>query len=140
VRNGVATVVVGGLVRHDRRRNAVSRVNRARQSTRTIPRKCGSWATQSSAVGWRDTRVVGDVLYAVSEEYGWAYGYYGPRRRRLLARPDTAGDKMVVSSVSFAGRTDPGEGTLRSARLRRGSSNVTPDAILFAHDVLPPDA
>src|SRR5215470_5548267 len=27
--------------------------------------------------GWvRDTRVVGDVLYAVSEDYGWVYGWF----------------------------------------------------------------
>ena len=26
--------------------------------------------------GWvRDDRVVGDVLYAVSEDYGWVYGW-----------------------------------------------------------------
>ncbi|HMI84711.1 MAG TPA: beta-propeller domain-containing protein, partial [Polyangiaceae bacterium] len=100
--------------------------------------------------GWvRDTRVVGDVIYAVSEEYNWNYGWEVD-----AAVSDTAvgggagggvgggpvssatGPKAVVSSVSFAGgviqstgRYDvPGYG---------GIFNVTPNAILFAHDVQP---
>jgi len=91
--------------------------------------------------GWvRDTRVVGDVIYAVSEEYNWNYGW------EVEAAPDTpigvgggsvsstSSSKAVVSSVSFAnnvivskGRYDvPGYGAI---------FNVTPNAILFAHDV-----
>ena len=37
--------------------------------------------------GWvRDDRVVGDVIYAVSEDYGWAYGWDRRHRRRREQR------------------------------------------------------
>jgi hypothetical protein len=100
--------------------------------------------------GWvRDTRVVGDVIYAVSEEYNWRYGWDaevgigdtsvgGGAGGGVGGGPvsTATGPKAVVSSVSFAGnviqpvgRYDvPGYG---------GIFNVTPNAILFAHDVLP---
>src|SRR5450755_3800717 len=46
--------------------------------------------------GWvRDDRVVGDVIYAVSEDYGISYGWYG-------ANGATATEAVIVSSVSFA--------------------------------------
>jgi hypothetical protein len=87
--------------------------------------------------GWvRDTRVVGEVLYAVSEEYpwwnyGWGDGLVATGAVGVAAPQQ---EKVVVSSVSFANRTitavdrkeAPGYG---------GIFNVTPNSIMFAHDV-----
>ncbi|MET0594204.1 MAG: beta-propeller domain-containing protein [Polyangiaceae bacterium] len=100
--------------------------------------------------GWvSDTRVVGDVIYAVSEEYGWNYGWAtdgdttdstgGAGGGVGTSGPGVSTSKAVVSSVSFAGgeirsvgRYDvPGYG---------GIFNVTANSILFAHDVAPPNA
>lgn len=86
--------------------------------------------------GWvRDTRVVGDVLYAVTEKYPWDYGWWGLSNDGATAvgGPNTV--KVSVASVSFAGgeisAVDsyevPGYG---------GVFNVTPSAILLASDVL----
>ena len=89
--------------------------------------------------GWvRDTRVVGDVLYAVSEDYGWSYGWLGDSIGIGGASVSgNTGPKIVVSSVSFAG------GVIRSADSFAtpgwgGVFNVTPNAIMFAHTVQPP--
>jgi hypothetical protein len=92
--------------------------------------------------GWvRDTRVVGDVLYAVSEEYSWwSYGWADglvPTGSGVAVASSNQ-QKVVVSSVSFAGgvikavsrRETPGYG---------GIFNVTPNAIMFAHNVQPPN-
>src|SRR5262249_19006273 len=89
--------------------------------------------------GWvRDTRVVGDVLYAVSEDYGWVYGWYDAP---VVSTPGgtavNAGPSVIVSSVSFA------DGNIRSTGSFTtpgwgGVFNVTSSSILFAHDVLPP--
>jgi len=82
--------------------------------------------------GWvRDDRVVGDVIYAVSEDYGWVYGW-GDVVSSTSANVET----VVVSSVSFANnvissvsRADfPGY---------TGVFNVTPSSILLAHDAPP---
>jgi hypothetical protein len=100
--------------------------------------------------GWvRDTRVVGDVIYAVSEEYNWSYGWAVD-----VAVGDTSvgggsgggvgggavssvrGPKAVVSSVSFAGNVIQSTGRYDVPGYG-GIFNVTPNAILFAHDVLP---
>ena len=87
--------------------------------------------------GWvRDDRVVGDVIYAVSEDYGWSYGW------------DTLGvsastETVIVSSVSFANNTVASVGKVEFPGYT-GIFNVTPTSILLAHDatVLPssPDA
>ena len=77
--------------------------------------------------GWvRDTRVVGDVLYAVSEDYGWSYGWD--------TYSSTNESKIVVASVSFA----VGQFHAVSQRTYTGYSgifNVTPSSILLAHDL-----
>jgi hypothetical protein len=89
--------------------------------------------------GWvRDTRVVGEVLYAVSEEYpwwnyGWADGLVGTGV--AVAGPQQ--EKVVVSSVSFA------NGTIAAVDRKEapgygGIFNVTPTSIMFAHDVVAP--
>lgn len=88
--------------------------------------------------GWvRDTRVVGDVLYAVTEKYSWDYGWWGGEGGVATGGVATAnsGAKVSVASVSFAGgeveAVDsydvPGWG---------GVFNVTPSAILLASDVV----
>ena len=86
--------------------------------------------------GWvRDTRVVGDVLYAVTEKYGWEYGWYeGLDGGVATSGGVNNGPHVAVSSVSFAGgkisAVDsydvPGYG---------GVFNVTPSSILLASEV-----
>jgi hypothetical protein len=94
--------------------------------------------------GWvQDTRVVGgNVLYAVSEDYGWVYGAAtsGGAVAGAVSSPTTTSASVIVSSVSFANgqirpiasRSYPGYG---------GVFNVTPNAIMLAHpvDALQPD-
>jgi len=88
--------------------------------------------------GWvRDTRVVGDVLYAVTEKYPWDYGWYGLGGdggvTTATGGPTSA--QVTVASVSFAsGEINaideyqvPGYG---------GIFNVTPSSILLASEVL----
>lgn len=87
--------------------------------------------------GWvRDTRVVtgggSDVLYAVSEDYGWSYGWYSDGG---VGSSTSSGAKVVVSSVSFAG------GVIKQAGYKEfagygGVFNVTPTSIMLAHDVV----
>ncbi len=92
--------------------------------------------------GWvRDTRVVtgggSDVLYAVSEDYGWSYGWEDGGLGVGVASPagTSSGSKVIVSSVSFAG------GVIKQAGYKEfpgygGVFNVTPTSIMFAHDVV----
>lgn len=83
--------------------------------------------------GWvRDTRIVGDVLYAVSEDYGWYYGvwdggYYGG------AVGTATGPKVVVSSVSFSNGVIEAKGHEEFTGYS-GVFNVTDSAIIMAHD------
>ena len=97
--------------------------------------------------GWiQDTRVVGNVLYAVSEDYGWTYGWIGgggvvgggvvvsPGGGVIGVSNSTGSADVIVSSVSFAGgliqpiasKTYSGYG---------GVFNVTQNAIMLAHPV-----
>jgi hypothetical protein len=98
----------------------------------------------------QDTRVVGNVLYAVIEDYGWEYGWYGGWGGYYgggIATPVGSGGVGVVgdssdqpavaiASVSFANgvvspvgyQKFPGTG---------GVFNVTPNAIMVATDVTP---
>ena len=90
--------------------------------------------------GWvRDTRVVGDVLYAVSEEYPWWGYYYGYDDVGVGEGVATSSafntSKVVVSSVNFANGHVQAVGRYDKA----GDSaifNVTPNAILLAHQVV----
>jgi hypothetical protein len=80
--------------------------------------------------GWvRDDRVVGDVIYAVSEDwgvtYGWGYGYAG-----------TSTETVIVSSVSFANNVVASVGEVDFPGYT-GVFNVTPNSILLAHDAPP---
>lgn len=88
--------------------------------------------------GWvRDTRVVGDVIYAVSEDYGWSYGwggYYGGGDV-AVAPGGSSGNKVIVSAVSFGGGTVKQTGRIEVPGYG-GVFNVTSNAIMFAHDVV----
>jgi hypothetical protein len=89
--------------------------------------------------GWvQDTRVVGNVLYAVSEDYGWQYGWvgFGPVGAGVGVAPGAGGGAsspdVIVSSVSFA------NGTIQQVASKTyagygGVFNVTPNAIMLAH-------
>jgi hypothetical protein len=86
--------------------------------------------------GWvSDTRVVGDVLYAVSQEWGWDSYYYGAGLVSSGApSSSTETDKVVVSSVSFAGGQIVAKGRF-DAPGSSGLFSVTPTSILFAHTI-----
>ncbi|HKY37125.1 MAG TPA: beta-propeller domain-containing protein [Polyangiaceae bacterium] len=88
--------------------------------------------------GWvKDTRVVGDVLYAVTEKYPWDYGWWGLGAEgdavTMGGGPSTV--QVSVASVNFAGGAIsavdsyevPGYG---------GVFNVTPSSIMLASDIL----
>jgi hypothetical protein len=88
--------------------------------------------------GWvQDTRVVGDVIYAVTEKYPYDYGWYGEGAVTGAGTASSAatGPSVSVSSVSFADAhvtavdnyDVPGYG---------GVFHVTPNAILLAADAL----
>jgi hypothetical protein len=114
---------------------------------------------QAPLGGWvRDTRVVGTVLYAVSEDQGWFYGWrggpvgvaggvagVGVAPGGGIAYPAYANRDVIVSSVSFAG----GQIQQVSSKTYSGYGgvfNVTPNSIMLAHPVaaaqpnLPPPA
>jgi hypothetical protein len=88
--------------------------------------------------GWvRDTRVVGDVIYAVSEVYPyWDYGYESGGDG-AVASPGGGGSttKVVVSAVSFAGGKVAATGRYEVPGYG-GVFHVTRDSILLAHDVV----
>jgi hypothetical protein len=84
--------------------------------------------------GWvEDTRIVGTVLYAVSEDYGWEYGWGDTYGGGVVGVANaSAGPSVIVSSVNFAGgliqqvssKTFPGYS---------GIFNVTANSIMLAH-------
>ena len=86
--------------------------------------------------GWvRDTRVVGDVLYAVTEKYPWDYGWYEGYGDGVAVTGGPTSAQVSVTSVNFAG----GDVTTIDAYDVPGYGgvfNVTPDSILLASDVL----
>jgi hypothetical protein len=86
--------------------------------------------------GWvRDTRVVGDVLYAVTEKYPWDYGWYGRLQDGAVNTGGPNRAQVTVASVSFGG----GEIAAVDEYLVPGYGgvfNVTPNAIMLASDVL----
>jgi hypothetical protein len=144
VRGGIATVVVadwfGTLDDGSPFRGSVVRGIDARDPANIQilgEAKLGGWV--------RDTRVVGDVLYAVSEEYGWSYGWLGADVAvsspggggvRVGGGGVAGGNKVVVSSVSFANGVIQPTGRFETPGWG-GIFNVTANAILFAHDIAP---
>jgi hypothetical protein len=80
--------------------------------------------------GWvRDDRVVGDVIYAVSEDYGVSYGWD-------TGTAGTSTETVIVSSVSFANNVIASVGEVDFPGYT-GVFNVTPNSILLAHDAPP---
>ncbi len=131
VRNGVATVVVADWYgRMDDGSPFHGSIVRGLDATDPANIKV---LGEAKLGGWvRDTRIVGDVLYAVSEDYGWSYGWYSDARSDGVSVSVPTGPTLVVSSVSFAGgqikavgkKEFPGYG---------GVFHVTSKAILLAH-------
>ncbi|HXU62529.1 MAG TPA: beta-propeller domain-containing protein [Polyangia bacterium] len=79
--------------------------------------------------GWvADDRVVGDVIYAVSEDYGWTYGWDAP------GGASQSTPSVIVSSVSFANNVIKSVGNVAFPGFT-GVFNVTANAIMFAHTV-----
>lgn len=85
--------------------------------------------------GWvRDTRVVGDVIYAVSEDYGWSYGWYDGMASEGVAYPGGyGGNKVMISAVSFGGGVTKQTGKLEVPGYG-GVFYVNANSIMFAHD------
>jgi hypothetical protein len=80
--------------------------------------------------GWvRDDRVVGDVIYAVSVDYGWSYGWGDGADGGLIGRPPQ--QSVIVSSVSFANGAIREVGSVRFDGFT-GVFHVTPASILLA--------
>jgi hypothetical protein len=145
VRSGIATVVVGdwygsmedGSPFHGSIVRGIDASDPANIKV-TGEARLGGWV--------RDTRVVGDVLYAVSEDYGWSYGWYGsyygggdvvsaPAGGGTTTAGGTTGPTIVVSSVSFAGGKIAQTG-MKAFEGYNGIFNVTPNAIMLAHGKL----
>ncbi len=137
VRNGVATVVVadwyGALDDGTPFHGSIARGYDATDPTniRSLgDAKLGGWV--------RDLRVVGDVLYAVSEQwdesYGWGQG--GAIVSTGNRGYDLSSSHTLVSSVSFAGGVVKTIGQLKYDGWG-GVFNVTPSSILLAHDGAP---
>lgn len=133
VKNGIASVVVAdwygkfddGTPFHGSIVRGIDATNPAAMKI-TGEAKLGGWV--------RDTRVVGDVIYAVSEEqnyyYGWDMGYGG-------ATYGSSQSKVMVTSVNVAGAPTQ-VGTYEDVGWA-GVFNVTDQSIMFAHFV-PNDA
>ena len=85
--------------------------------------------------GWvRDDRVVGDVIYAVSEDFGWWYGW-DVAAGVVGDVGITAGrESVIVSSVSFANRRIEAVDRVEIESFS-GVFNVTPSSILLASTV-----
>jgi hypothetical protein len=123
VRNGIATVVVGDWFgRMDDGTPFHGSIVRGLDATdpaniRVIGEaRLGGWV--------RDDRVVGNVIYAVSEDYGWYYGWGdGSGQNNTPA--------VIVSSVNFAnGIQQVGSVSYPGWD---GVFNVTPSSIMLAH-------
>jgi hypothetical protein len=94
--------------------------------------------------GWvRDTRVVGDVLYAVTEQYPWDYGWYegGVASSGGMAVSVNvgagSGATVAVTSVNFAGGSIRGVDSYVASG-QGGIFNVTPSSIMLASNELGP--
>jgi hypothetical protein len=93
--------------------------------------------------GWvQEDRVVGNVLYAVSEDYGWNYGWGvglvagGANSGVAISPGGSNGPSVIVSSVNFAN----GQVKQVSSQTYAGYGgvfNVTPNAIMLAHPDVP---
>lgn len=135
VRGGVANVVVadwyGALADGSPFHGSIVRGIDARDPANikiTGEAKLGGWV--------RDTRVVGDVIYAVSEDYGWYYGYDYYGEGDSVAYPGgSSGSKVMISAVSFAGNTVKQTGKIDLPGYG-GIFYVNGTSIMLAHDVV----
>jgi hypothetical protein len=92
----------------------------------------------------QDTRIVGNVLYAVSEDYGWSYGWYptygygyaGGGVAVSVSGGSSSTSSVIVSSVSFANGVIAAVDS-KSYSGYGGIFNVTPNSILLAHATPP---
>jgi len=132
VRNGVAVVVIGdwfgtmedGTPFHG---------SIVRGLDATDPRNIRVLG-EAKLGGWvRDDRVVGDVIYAVSEDFGWGYGWgnLGNGAADVAGTSTTSRESVIVSSVSFANRAIAQVDTVAFEGFN-GVFNVTPSAIMLA--------
>lgn len=89
--------------------------------------------------GWvRDTRVVGDVLYAVTEDYGTTFGGYVGGDSAVGVGSSISQGGVSVTSVNIAGGKVQEKGRYRLAG-QGGIFNVTPSSILLAHNAPGPE-
>lgn len=125
VNNGIATVVVGDWYgRMDDGTPFHGSIVRGLDATDPTNIKV---LGEARLGGWvQDDRVVGNVLYAVSVDYGWEYGWYFGG---VYTQPQT---KVIVSSVSFANNQVKAVGSV-SFPGYTGVYNVTPNSIMLAH-------
>ncbi len=125
VRNGIATVVVGDWFgRMDDGTPFHGSIVRGLDATDPAHIKV---LGEAKLGGWvRDDRVVGNVIYAVSEDYGWNYGWGDGGGGGSSNTP-----AVVVSSVSFANGIQQVDSL--SYPGWDGVFNVTPNAIMLAH-------
>lgn len=94
-----------------------------------------SIGSESVLRGWvRDARVVGDVLYTVSEDYGDGSPYEDPEGPLR-----STGPRVVVSSINIADAAHVHTAGERVWPGYSGIFNVSADAIVMAHAVTSPD-
>jgi len=138
VLQGVATVVVGDWYGTDET-GAPFHGSVIRSYDTTNPANLVQTG-EARIKGWvRDARTVGNVIYTVSEDYGWSYGWYtaGDGAGGTVAVSPgggSTGSKIVVSSVFFS----QAKTKLMGERVYEGYSgafNVTDKSIILAHDI-----
>ena len=79
--------------------------------------------------GWvRDSRVVGHVMYLVSEDENWFYGWDS-------AGTTTSQPQTIVTSVNFSSTAAPATIATQKYAGYQGALNVTANNIVLAHDV-----
>jgi hypothetical protein len=125
VRNGIAIVVVGDWFgRMDDGSPFHGSIVRGLDATDPTNIKV---LGEAKLGGWvRDDRVVGDVIYAVSQDYGWWYGWDDGTGVSSSNTP-----AVIVSSVSFANNAITQVGSVRFDGFS-GVFNVTPNSIMMA--------
>lgn len=132
VRNGIATVVVGDWFGTDDTGSpfygSVVRTFDARDPANI------KVLGDARVAGWvQDSRVVGDVMYTVSQDYGYySYGFWADDTAGSVS--STPRSKVVVTSVRF-GSTAPKTIGTKEYDGYAAAFNVTSKSIVFAHDI-----
>ena len=87
--------------------------------------------------GWvQDDRVVGNVIYAVSEDYGWVYGWDAMAAWGVAVSTQPTETVIVSSVTDFANNVIQSVGKVTFSGFD-GVFNVTPNAIMLAHAASP---